>query len=205
MRAGLPPVRIAVNISPTQLRQPDFAPQFLEAIRGWSTLTSGLDVEITEGALSDDSAAAVKKLRMLRGVGVRIAIDDFGTGYSSLSRLSSLPIDTLKIDRSFVNPVPESAQGRVLVQTIISLAQAFGLTTVAEGVERREQLEFLWQSGCNQSQGYLHSKPLAREAFTTLLQHGRGELILPALRDERAGPLARSESAPGLRRLSDAG
>ncbi len=204
IRAGLPPVRVAVNISPTQLRQRDFAHHFLEAIRGWSTLASGLDVEITEGALNEDSASAVKKLRMLRSVGVRIAIDDFGTGYSSLSRLSSLPIDTLKIDRSFVKPVPESTQGRVLVQTIISLAQAFGLTTVAEGVERSEQLEFLWQSGCNQSQGYLHSKPLAREAFTVLLEHGRGDLILPALHAQHTEPSGSSESVTSAPRRSDA-
>jgi diguanylate cyclase (GGDEF)-like protein len=186
LRAGLPPVRVAVNIAPTHLRLPDFAPRFLEAIRGWSTEHAGLDVEITEGALNEDSTATVKKLRLLRAVGVRIAIDDFGTGYSSLSRLSSLPIDTLKIDRSFVRPVPQSAQGRVLVQTIISLARGLGLTTVAEGVERLDQLEFMWQSGCNQSQGFLHSRPVAQEQFAAMLANGAGEMLLPASRDQGA-------------------
>jgi len=179
-RAGLPPVRIAVNIAPVQLKLPDFAPQFLKAIQGWSTAASGLDVEITEGALNDDSGSEVKQLRMLRSTGVKIAIDDFGTGYSSLSRLSSLPIDTLKIDRSFVAPVPQDHPGRVLVKTIISLAKAFGLTTIAEGVETQEQLDFLWQSGCDQSQGYLHSKPVTAEEFAALLERGNGSVILPA-------------------------
>ena len=180
MRAGLPPVRIAVNIAPIQLKLPDFAPQFLKVVQGWSNVSAGLDVEITEGALNEDSGSEVKKLRMLRSTGVKIAIDDFGTGYSSLSRLSSLPIDTLKIDRSFVAPVPQDAQGRVLVKTIISLAKAFGLTTVAEGVETQEQLDFLWQSGCDQSQGFLHSKPVTAEELAALLEHGKGSVILPA-------------------------
>jgi diguanylate cyclase (GGDEF)-like protein len=190
LRAGLPPVRIAVNIAPVQLKLPDFAPQFLRAIQGWSTVASGLDVEITEGALHEDSGSEVKKLRMLRSTGVKIAIDDFGTGYSSLSRLSSLPIDTLKIDRSFVAPVPQDAQGRVLVKTIISLAKAFGLTTIAEGVERQEQLDFLWQSGCEQSQGYLHSKPVTADEFAALLEHGKGSVILPAEEEARRAPKA---------------
>jgi diguanylate cyclase (GGDEF)-like protein len=180
LRAGLPPVRIAVNIAPMQLKLPDFAPLFLKAIQGWSTVASGIDVEITEGALNEDSGAEVKKLRMLRSTGVKIAIDDFGTGYSSLSRLSSLPIDTLKIDRSFVAPVPQDAQGRVLVKTIISMAKAFGLTTVAEGVETQEQLDFLWQAGCDQSQGFLHSKAVTADEFAALLEYGKGSVILPA-------------------------
>ena len=180
LRAGLPPVRIAVNIAPMQLKLPDFAPQFLKAIHGWSTVASGLDVEITEGALNEESGAEVKKLRLLRSTGVKIAIDDFGIGYSSLSRLSSLPIDTLKIDRSFIAPVPQDAQGRVLVKTIISLAKAFGLTTVAEGVESQDQLDFLWQAGCDQSQGYLHSKPVTVHEFAALLEYGKGSVILPA-------------------------
>jgi diguanylate cyclase (GGDEF)-like protein len=174
LRDGLPPVRIAVNIAPMQLRLPDFAPNFLKAVHGWSSVTSGLDIEITEGALNEDSAAEVKKLRMLRSAGIRIAIDDFGTGYSSLSRLSSLPIDTLKIDRSFICPLPDDASARILVKTIVSLARAFNLNTVAEGVETQEQLDHLWQVGCHQSQGYLHSKPVPAKEFVALLEGGKG-------------------------------
>ncbi len=180
LRAGLAPVRIAVNVSPLQLRLPDFAPAFLRALKGWSSETVGLDIEITEGALQEDSAAEVRKLKLLRSAGVRIAIDDFGTGYSSLSRLSSLPIDTLKIDRSFIRQVPEEPTGKILVETVISLARAFKLTTVAEGVETQEQLDFLWHIGCHQSQGYLHSKPIPSAEFAQLLEHGKGQMVLPA-------------------------
>jgi EAL domain-containing protein (putative c-di-GMP-specific phosphodiesterase class I) len=110
---------------------------------------------------------------------VRVAIDDFGTGYSSLSRLAKLPIDTFKIDRSFICEVPKDYASRLLVKTIITLARAFRLTTVAEGVETQEQLNFLWQAGCEQAQGYLHSRPLPREEFLELMQHGNGQFVLP--------------------------
>jgi diguanylate cyclase (GGDEF)-like protein len=180
LRAGLPPLRIAVNVAPAQLRLPDFVPNVLAAMRDCMTPASGLDIEITEGALNEDSSAEVKKLRLLRSAGVKVAIDDFGTGYSSLSRLSSLPIDTLKIDRSFVRPLPEDPSAKVLVKTVISLARAFRMTTVAEGVETQEQLDYLWQAGCEQSQGYLHSKPVPAAEFATLLESGKGPLLLPA-------------------------
>jgi diguanylate cyclase (GGDEF)-like protein len=179
-RQGLPPVRIAVNISPVQLRRPDFAQLFLEATSKRSGGFAGLDVEITEGALQEDSDTDVRKLKMLRAAGAKIAIDDFGTGYSSLTRLASLPIDTLKIDRSFVSKLPDEKIGRTLVATIISLARAFEMNVVAEGVETTEQLGMLWEMGCDQSQGYLHSKPVTREELAQLLEHGKGKLMLPA-------------------------
>jgi len=176
LRAGLP-VRIAVNISPAQLRQADFTASFLTAAGTWATLEAGLDIEITEGALQDDSLEEVSRLAQLRTSGIKIAIDDFGTGYSSLSRLSSLPVDTLKIDRSFVKQLPASAQGITLVQTVISLAQAFTMTTVAEGVETQEQFDLLRQFGCTQSQGYLHSRPVPAKEFMSMLGHPIGDLI----------------------------
>jgi diguanylate cyclase (GGDEF)-like protein len=179
LRAGIAPVRIAVNISPAQLRQPDFVETFLSALAGWSTPFAGLDIEITEGTLHEELDPELDKLKMLRNAGVRIAIDDFGTGYSSLSRLAKLPIDTLKIDRSFVCQVPQDYAGKMLVKTIITLARAFRLTTVAEGVEAQDQLDFLSQAGCDQSQGYLHSHPLPSNQFITLLEQGRGQLIRP--------------------------
>lgn len=170
--AGLPPVRLAVNISPVQLQEASFTTQFLNATGAWATAEAGLDVEITEGALQEDSVEEISRLAHLRAFGARIAIDDFGTGYSSLSRLSSLPVDTLKIDRSFVRQLPASAQGLTLVQTVISLAQAFSMTTVAEGVETQAQFALLRESGCTQSQGYLHSRPVPAEAFVTMLRRG---------------------------------
>jgi EAL domain-containing protein (putative c-di-GMP-specific phosphodiesterase class I) len=138
-----------------------------------------VDVEITEGALQGDSGEEITRLEQLRSRGAKIAIDDFGTGYSSLSRLSSLPVDTLKIDRSFVMKLPQSAQGITLVQTVVSLAQAFSMHTVAEGVETREQFDMLLAFGCTQSQGYLHSKPLPAAEFVALLRDGRGDLTRP--------------------------
>jgi EAL domain-containing protein (putative c-di-GMP-specific phosphodiesterase class I) len=183
LRAGLP-LRVAVNIAPLQLRQADFTTLFLNATGGWSTPSAGLDVEITEGALQENSAEETSRLAQLRNLGAKIAIDDFGTGYSSLSRLSSLPVDTLKIDRSFVTQLPISAQGISLVQTVISLANVFSMTTVAEGVETREQFELLCEAGCTQSQGYLHSRPVAAEEFMYLLRHGRGDLTRSAHTEE---------------------
>ena len=171
---GLPPVRIAVNISPLQLRQTDFVGRFLKHTHPWTTKSSGLDAEITEGALIGDSSAAIHKLKMLRAAGINIAIDDFGTGYSSLSRLAHLPIDTLKIDRSFISEMGVDARSKRLVSIIVSIARAFGLVVVAEGVENQGQLDTLWQLGCDQSQGYLHSRPLPAQQFVALLAAGRG-------------------------------
>jgi diguanylate cyclase (GGDEF)-like protein len=179
LRAGMAPVRIAVNISPAQLRRPDFVETFLGALSGWATPFAGLDIEITEGTLHEELAAEVTKLESLRHAGVRVAIDDFGTGYSSLSRLAKLPIDILKIDRSFISQMLNNNAGKVLVKTIINLARAFRLTTVAEGVEREDQLEFLRRSHCDQSQGYLHSRPVPGSELMTLLEHGRGDLVRP--------------------------
>ena len=178
-RMGLPPVRVAVNISPIQLRQTDFVRRFLKYTQCWATSSRGLDVEITESALDGDSSAEIGKLKMLRAAGVNIAIDDFGTGYSSLSRIANMPIDTLKIDRSFISAMTGDARSRRLVSIIVSIARAFKMRVVAEGVERQDQLDALWQLGCDQSQGYLHSKPLTAEHFAALLEQGNGRYILP--------------------------
>ena len=162
-RRGLGPVRVAVNISPAGLRRRNIAREILDCL---GDLTGdgpwGIDIEITEGALEGDSAACVHSLRLLRAAGTRIAIDDFGTGFSSLGRLSQLPIDTLKIDREFVQRLPGDRKSCTLVSTIINLAHAFDLTTVAEGVEEPAQLEYLARQGCDESQGYLHSRPVPR-------------------------------------------
>jgi EAL domain-containing protein (putative c-di-GMP-specific phosphodiesterase class I) len=172
LRSGLAPVRVAVNISPAQLRRSDFVATVCGALAGWATPAAGLDIEITEGMLHEELAAEVTKLQSLREAGVRIAIDDFGTGYSSLSRLEKLPIDTLKIDRSFIAQMLNSNGGRILVKTIINLSRAFRLTTVAEGVESQNQLEFLRRAHCDQSQGYLHSRPVPANELVKLLGQG---------------------------------
>ena len=183
-RLGFPPVRVAVNAAPVQLRRRDFASKVIDAAAGLSGDQGwGLDIEITEGALLDDSGWTVRTLRVLRSAGVQVAIDDFGTGYSSLSRLSQLPVDTLKIDRSFTSRLPESS-ACTLVSTIIGLARAFKMTTVAEGVETHEQLILLGRVGCDESQGYLHSRPIAAHDFELLLTQNSGLLLPRGTEDE---------------------
>jgi len=171
--AGLQPIHVAVNCSPLQLRRPGFTELVLRTIEGWTGGGWGLDLEITESLLIDPESAEVLKLRVLRSAGVRVAIDDFGTGYSSLSRLSDLPVDTLKIDRSFINGLPGDRASARLVPTVISLARAFDLITVAEGVETRAQLNFLERAGCMQSQGFLHAQPMPAAALEALLLQGQ--------------------------------
>ena len=167
--AGFRPVHVAVNCAPLQLRRHAFVDQVLGLLDGWAHDGWGIDLEITEGLLVDEASPQVEKLRLLREAGVRIAIDDFGTGYSSLSRLSVLPVDTLKIDRSFIRGLPDDRTAARLVQMIIHLAQTFELLTVAEGVETGEQLEFLRRAGCAQSQGYLHAKPMPADQLEPML------------------------------------
>jgi diguanylate cyclase (GGDEF)-like protein len=170
-RAGLSPIRVAVNISPVELRRRGFEHEVVLAVgaladdAGW-----GIDIEVTEGALLGDSSSCVRALRLMRNAGIRIAIDDFGTGYSSLARLSELPIDTLKIDRVFTRRLPDDRRTGTLVATIIDLAHAFDMTTVAEGVETQGQLDYLARAGCDESQGFLHSRPVPRAEFEQLLE-----------------------------------
>jgi diguanylate cyclase (GGDEF)-like protein len=169
-RMGLPPIRIAVNVSPPELRRRNTATEILDGIGDLAGDPDwGIDIEVTEGALAGDSSACVHALRMLRAAGMRIAIDDFGTGFSSLGRLSELPIDTLKIDRMFISRLPADRKSGTLVSTIISLARAFDMSTVAEGVETREQLDYLIREGCDESQGYLHSRPVPKAEFERLM------------------------------------
>lgn len=185
---GLPGLRVAVNVSPTQLRHANLVEWILKHTQGWAGSDCGLDVEITEGALGEEALGQKGKLERLRAAGVKVAIDDFGTGYSSLSRLEGLPIDTLKVDGSFVRGMG-TARGKKLVAIMISLARAFALTVVAEGVERQSELDALWELGCDQSQGFLHSKAVTRDEFAQLLAQGKGKYLLPKERRESAGDL----------------
>jgi diguanylate cyclase (GGDEF)-like protein len=170
---GLPPIRVAVNISPPELRRHNIAREILERIGDFAGEPWGIDIEITEGALSGDSSSCVHALRLLRAAGVRIAIDDFGTGFSSLARLSELPIDTLKIDRSFTSRLPSDRMCCTLVSTIIGLAHAFDMTTVAEGVEDQAQFNYLLRERCDESQGFLHSRPLPKAELEVWLSRLR--------------------------------
>ena len=191
-RAGLPPVRIAVNISPPELRRRGFVQDVLTAVDALDDDPRwGIDLEVTEGALLGDSSSCVEALRSLRTAGMRIALDDFGTGYSSLGRLSELPIDTLKVDRVFIGRLPGDRKTCTLVKTLIELAHAFDMTTVAEGVETTEQLEFLRQIRCDESQGYLHSRPIPKAELEPLLVRINGGTVEDESPAAVAVPLAK--------------
>jgi EAL domain-containing protein (putative c-di-GMP-specific phosphodiesterase class I) len=183
---GLRPIRVGVNISPPELRRRNTATEILNGIGDLAGESEwGVDIEITEGALFGDASSCVHALRLLRAAGVRVAIDDFGTGFSSLGRLSELPIDTLKIDRIFTSRLPADRKTCTLVSTIIGLAHAFDMTTVAEGVENQAQLDYLIREGCDESQGYLHSRPLPRADLERLLSSAsRGGVNAQKLRVE---------------------
>ncbi len=162
---GLPAVRIAVNVSPLQLRHRGFIDEIKQTIRMDAQVAAGLELEITESLLMENVKHSITSLQAIHAMGISIAIDDFGTGFSSLSYLSKFPADTLKIDISFVNDMTVSPQGLALVSTIIGLAHALKLKVVAEGVETEEQQRLLHLLGCDEMQGFLFSKPVPAEIF----------------------------------------
>jgi EAL domain-containing protein (putative c-di-GMP-specific phosphodiesterase class I) len=163
----------SVNVSPRQLREPDFADQVLEALRASGLPPAALILEITEGVLVDSGMVtelAIRHLTRLREHGVKVAVDDFGTGYSSLAYLRDLPIDHVKIDKSFM-PAPGEPDpaARTLVKAIIDLAAGLGLGTIAEGVETREQVDLLRELGCERAQGYYFARPVPEGEAAGLL------------------------------------
>jgi diguanylate cyclase (GGDEF)-like protein/PAS domain S-box-containing protein len=161
--------RVAVNVSEVQLRHPDFVPTVLAALGPVSPHPTGIDVEITETMLAQNTAANVQKLLRLREAGVQIFMDDFGTGYSGLSQIAQLPLDALKIDRAFVVGMTMSDEHMAIVSTIINLARALRIDVVAEGVETEVQAARLLAFGCDEAQGFLFSRPLPAEDIAKLL------------------------------------
>ena len=164
-RMGLPGVRIAVNVSPAQLRHRQFLRDIEWAVGRYPDAASGLELEITEGMILEEIEQSTSILSQIRAVGVTVALDDFGTGFASLRNLSRLPLDTLKVDRSFVTDMIESPARVNQIKAIVDLAHAKRLNVVAEGVEREEQLNLLRMLGCDEMQGFLISKPAPCEIF----------------------------------------
>jgi diguanylate cyclase (GGDEF)-like protein/PAS domain S-box-containing protein len=162
--------RVAVNVSPMQLRQRDFVQSVLETLEGFGDAEPVLDLEITESMMMQNLEATILALQTLRGVGVETSLDDFGTGYSSLAYVARLPVVALKIDRSFVVEMTFSRYARTIVQTVISLAHSLGLKVIAEGVDAEEQAALLAEFGCDQMQGYLISKPVPPAQIEAMLQ-----------------------------------
>jgi diguanylate cyclase (GGDEF)-like protein/PAS domain S-box-containing protein len=163
--AGLAAVRIAVNVSPLQLRHRGFLAEVEQVLGTDGRGAAGLELEITESLIMEDVQHSIATLSAVRDLGVRVAIDDFGTGFSSLSYLARLPVDTLKIDRSFIVDMATGSQGLALVSTIIGLAHALKLDVVAEGVETDEQSRLLRVLNCDEMQGFLFSRPVPADVF----------------------------------------
>ena len=167
--AGLPRLPVSVNISALQFRQPDFVDTVERALAVAGLEARYLQLEVTESVIMYETERVTAALQRLKDMGLELAIDDFGTGYSSLSYLKLLPIDRLKIDRSFVRDVPADTDDEAIIAAIIALTRKLGLRTIAEGVETREQLEFLREQGCDEVQGFLLSRPLAPGDCAALL------------------------------------
>jgi diguanylate cyclase (GGDEF)-like protein/PAS domain S-box-containing protein len=163
-------LQLAINVSAAQFQKHDFVNTVATMVHAHQIDPNLLKLELTEAVVLDDVSNVIAKMHALKALGIRMSLDDFGTGYSSLSYLKQLPLDQIKIDRSFVRDVTTDTSDAVMVQTIINLAQNFRMNVIAEGVETEAQLNFLKQNGCMAYQGYLFSKPVPIEAFETLLK-----------------------------------
>ena len=160
---------MAVNVSARQFAELDFVPSVLRALAGAAADPSRLELELTESTVLDNVDDALAKMRALKHAGINFSLDDFGTGSSSLSYLTRLPLDQLKIDKSFVDDLPQNRQDALVAQTIIAMGKGLGLSVVAEGVETEAQLEFLLQHGCDVFQGFHFARPLHIDAFNALI------------------------------------
>lgn len=167
--SGFSPMRLAVNVSARQFQQAAFVSTVRDLLKETQLDPCLLELELTEGSIMKEPDKAIEKLKEVRDMGIKIAIDDFGTGYSSLSYLKRFPIDTLKIDKTFVSDVTVDKDDAAIVKAIVMLGHALDLTVIAEGVETPEQLEYITSLGCDVVQGYLFSRPLSTKSFTELL------------------------------------
>lgn len=163
------PMVMSLNISAIQYRQPDFIDKILKMMDKYDVSPCEIELEITESVLIDDFAEITEKLVLLRDIGIKISLDDFGTGYSSLSYLKGLPIDTLKIDKSFIDTVVTDENTQIIMESIIYMVKRLGFETIAEGVETEEQFRFLNDIDCDNIQGYFLGKPMPSEKIENLL------------------------------------
>ena len=168
-RYGVPFV-LSVNISALQYQKEDFVDLLLNIIRKYDVSPEEIELEITESILIDDFQAVTEKMQLLKEYGIRISLDDFGTGFSSLSYLKKLPINTLKIDKSFTDTLLTDSATRIITESIVSMVKSLGFESIAEGVEEEQQYKYLRAIGCDIIQGYLFGKPLSQEEIEQLLQ-----------------------------------
>lgn len=165
------PMLLSLNISAVQCRQEDFTESFLQILKKYDVSPEDIEVEITETSLIDDFESVIGRLGELREAGVRISLDDFGTGFSSLSYLKSLPIDTLKIDKSFVDTLLTDHNTKIITESIIYMVKRLGYETIAEGVETQEQFQYLKELSCDVIQGYCMGRPMPEEGIRQLLEN----------------------------------
>ncbi|MBT6125961.1 MAG: EAL domain-containing protein [Halieaceae bacterium] len=173
---GLPPFRVCVNISPLQFNQSDLPLSIGEFLRESGMQASRLELELTESAIMTDAQANIEKLQQLKALGLELAVDDFGTGYSSLSYLKRFPIDTLKIDQSFVADLG-TTDGAAIVDAIIALSKTLNLRVIAEGIEEKEQLDYLVARGADLLQGYFFARPIYPEDVPDMLRQNFSEAL----------------------------
>jgi EAL domain-containing protein (putative c-di-GMP-specific phosphodiesterase class I) len=200
-RRGLQPISMAVNLSPRQFADEHLLQDIDEALASSGMSPVLLQLEVTESMVMRNVGRAVKVLDSIQSRGIRLAIDDFGTGYSSMSLMKQFPIDTIKIDRSFVSNLPNDAEDQAIAQAIISMGKALGMTIVAEGVETSEQEAFLRSHACDEMQGYLFSKPLPPRQMADLLRSAP-LMVSPPLQPAAESPPGKS--APQTRPKSAA-
>lgn len=167
---GFEPFRVAVNLSPTQFNNNEIVDFILDTLIEYNIKPKEFEVEITEGLLMEDTETTINLLNKLKAWGLHISIDDFGTGYCSLGYLKKFPIDTLKIDRSFVKDIMTEPDDAAIAEAIIGLGHSLNLSVTAEGVEDEDQLKFLRQHGCHEGQGYFYSKPLDADSLAEFME-----------------------------------
>lgn len=173
MREGLPPIRVAVNVSARQFLEASLCETVSSILDEFRLDPSLLEIEVTESLIMEDLDGAIARMHELTSLGVCLAIDDFGTGYSSLSTLKKFPLNRLKIDRSFIADIPGDTGDMAIVAAIIAMAKTLGLETVAEGVEQQEQLDFLIDLGCDAFQGYHLARPMSAAQLSSAIRSGR--------------------------------
>jgi EAL domain-containing protein (putative c-di-GMP-specific phosphodiesterase class I) len=171
---GRPPLPIAVNLSGRQLLQGTLERTIMEILEETGCAIDHIEMEVTEGFLIEDPKRGATVLQSIRDLGIRLTIDDFGTGYSSLSYLQRLPLDVVKIDRSFVHHLPADRDSGAIVQAVIALAHSLRLKVIAEGVETSAQVAYLKAHGCDEAQGYCFSPPLPPAEFAAFVASWRG-------------------------------
>jgi diguanylate cyclase (GGDEF)-like protein len=172
--AGFRAIQVSVNVSSKQFRPGELQETIRDALQASGMEARQLVLEVTESLLIENPESSLEMLREIKAMGLKISVDDFGTGYSSLSYLKRLPLDELKIDRSFVNGIPTDADDVAIVTAIIAMAHSLGLSVVAEGVETEEHLAFLAERGCDEYQGFLFSRPLPASQWTALFRKDAG-------------------------------